>query len=80
MLSKPRRYAAGDHALQLPETVELKGPAAYFPATLESLTVVCPTGAILEVLNGVQDARLRGGIANLHKVILLCRCSHGVAL
>jgi len=50
---------------------------AYFPATLESVTIVCPTVTILGWLEGVQAARSRGEVTNLGEVILRCRCSHG---
>jgi hypothetical protein len=59
--------------------LEFEDLATYFPPTLESLTIGCPTEAILKFLEGVQDARSRGGVSKPHKVTLLCRCSYGVA-
>jgi hypothetical protein len=51
----------------------------FFPAALESLTVVSPTEDILVILRNLQEAIGAGELAALREIIPLCRCSHGVS-
>jgi hypothetical protein len=51
----------------------------FFPATLESFTVVSPTEDMLVILRNLQEARVASEVAALQEIILLCRCSHAVS-
>jgi hypothetical protein len=53
--------------------------ALFFPPGLETLTIICPTTAVLYWLKNLKLARPSGVLVNLREISLLCGCGHGAS-